>query len=444
MVLASLLAYVAVLAIWSNRQMLDTDNWTQASSEMLAQPTVRRQVSEYLVDQLYANVDVESELRAALPERAQPLAGPAAGALRNFAEQAGREVLARPRAQTAWENANRAAHTLLLKTLNGGGDVVSTTNGTVVLDLKALLGELEARTGVGGRLAAKLPPDAAQLTVLESDQLSTAQSALNVLDALPIVTVVLSLLLFGLALVVAPARRRQSVRGYGFGLIVAGIAAIATGRFAGDEIISALVRTEAGKPAAQDVWTIVTELLDQAASAAIFYGAVMVIGAWLAGPTRLATGVRRTLAPYLREPAIAYGAFAALAAAVVLWWAPTPALRNPVTAILLVILFAAGFEALRRRTAREFPDADRHTFELGARERISGLYRSARDRRSGADTAVVRRAPQLTPGNGNGGSHVEELERLAGLRERGVLDEEEFKTEKARVLGADAPSPSPT
>jgi hypothetical protein len=58
-------------------------------------------------------------------------------------------------------------------------------------------------------------------------------------------------------------------------------------------------------------------------------------------------------APYLREPAIAYGVFAVVAAAVVLWWAPTPAMRNPVTAILLALLLTGGFEGLRRVTARE-------------------------------------------------------------------------------------------
>ena len=92
-------------------------------------------------------------------------------------------------------------------------------------------------------------------------------------------------------------------------------------------------------------------------SPAIGYGAVMVLGAWLAGPTSWAVGVRRALAPYLAQPALAWGAFAALVFVVVVWWSPTPATRNPVLALLLVALLALGFEALRRRTRREFPGA---------------------------------------------------------------------------------------
>ena len=51
-----------------------------------------------------------------------------------------------------------------------------------------------------------------------------------------------------------------------------------------------------------------------------------------------------------------------------LWWQPTPALRQPVTALLLVLLLALGFEGLRRRTASEFSDAD-YTETVGAHGR---------------------------------------------------------------------------
>src|SRR5688572_3307271 len=81
-VLASILAFAAILAVWANRQLLNTDNWTDTSTELLENRVIRDQVALYLVDQLYANVDVSAELEAGLPERLQPLAGPAAGALR--------------------------------------------------------------------------------------------------------------------------------------------------------------------------------------------------------------------------------------------------------------------------------------------------------------------------------------------------------------------------
>src|SRR4051812_34676774 len=81
-VLGTLLAFLAILAIWTGRQALETDQWTETSSKLLQQPVIRTAVAGFLVDELYDNVDVAGELKAALPAQAQALAGPAAGALR--------------------------------------------------------------------------------------------------------------------------------------------------------------------------------------------------------------------------------------------------------------------------------------------------------------------------------------------------------------------------
>jgi len=438
-IVASIVAVVAICSVWVNRQLLDTENWTAKSSRLLERPVIRDRVGDFLIDQLYANVDVAGEIRSALPPRAQALAGPAAGALRDLGERAAREVLSRPRAQAAWEDANREAHQLLLKVLDGGGPTVSTEGGAVVLDLKELLAQTQARVGLGGRLSGALPADAAEITILRSDQLSSAQDAFRILRPLPIVLVSLSLLLFAGALVAAPGWRREAVRGYGIGLMAAGALALAAIALTGDSVIGSIARTEAAEPAVRETWTIATTLLDEIAVSTIGYGALMLLGALLAGPTAPATAIRRFLAPYLREPALAYGALALLLAAGILWWSPTPATRNPVTAILLAILIALGFEGLRRRTAREFPDADRHEAERHGRERIRRAADSMRRRASG--DAVVTQAP-----SGNGASEpprahderLDQLEQLGRLHAAGTVDADEFRREKARILSGAA------
>jgi hypothetical protein len=356
-VLASLLAFLALHAIWLDRQLLDTDNWTASSSELLEQPAVRNQAAAFLADELYARVDVEAEIRSALPPRAQVLAAPAANLLRDRVEVRAQKMLQRPAVQTLWEDANRAAHVMLMRVLDGGGTAVSTEGGTVVLDLKALLEQLQEQAGIGGRAAAALPEGAGQITVLQSDELDTAQDAAKILDGLPILLVGLSLVLFAAALLAAPAYRRGAVRGYGVGLLAAGAGAIAAMAWAGDYVVGSLSDTAATEPVVRAVWDVYDSLLVQAATAAIIYGAVLVAGAWLAGPTAWAVGLRRAAAPYLAQPSLAYGVFAAVVFIVVVWWSPTPAMRNPVTAILLAGLLALGFEALRRKTRSEFPGA---------------------------------------------------------------------------------------
>src|SRR5918996_6139016 len=81
---ASLIGFLSVFAVWANRQLLETDTWVDTSTQLLEDEDVRDQVAFFMVDSLYANVDVQAELEQALSPRLQPLAGPAAAGLREL------------------------------------------------------------------------------------------------------------------------------------------------------------------------------------------------------------------------------------------------------------------------------------------------------------------------------------------------------------------------
>ena len=53
-----MLTVVAILSIWANRQVLNADNWSTTSTQLLQDPAVRATAANYIVDQIYANVDV--------------------------------------------------------------------------------------------------------------------------------------------------------------------------------------------------------------------------------------------------------------------------------------------------------------------------------------------------------------------------------------------------
>jgi hypothetical protein len=92
-----------------------------------------------------------------------------------------------------------------------------------------------------------------------------------------------------------------------------------------------------------------------------------VFGAWLAGPTRAATALRRELSPYVRDHrGTAYEIAGALYLALIAW-APIDAFRKAIGILLFAVLFALGTEVLRRQIVRASPDARRG--ELGERLR---------------------------------------------------------------------------
>jgi hypothetical protein len=415
--LGTLLAVFAIFAIWANRQFLNTDNYASSSSQLLEDKHIRTAVAGFMVDQLYANVNVQAQLQQAFPPRLKPLAAPAAGGLRNLLEQRANVLLQRPRVQAAWENANRQMHRVALKVINGGGTGVSTNNGVVTLDVGGLIQQLEQQTGIGGRVAGKIPPGKAQIVIFRSNQLSAIQDIVSAMRPLAILLTVLMLAFYAAAIAVAGGWRRRMVRAAGWGLITAGALVLIGRHFGGQAVVSSLSKTDASQDAVSAVWRIETSLLAEAATATILYGVAAVLGAWLAGPTRAGVASRRALAPYLRDPAYAYGGLAVIVL-LLLIWGPTPGLRHFATAVILIGLLALGVEVLRRQTAKEFPDAVRRPLGDVVRDRY----------------AQLRGGPASGQPAGKGA--VDQLERLADLRDRGVLTQQEFDAEKRDILAA--------
>src|SRR5436309_10141111 len=158
-VVASILMLLSSLTIWVKRQALDTDAWTNASGQMLANDEIRQQLSIYLVDTLFSSADATAKIQQALPANRAALAPVIAGALQNVAVQAADRILETPQAQALWEEANRRAHQNLIAVLEGK-DVrrFQTENGEVVLVLGPLVQRLRTRFGI------QASPDAGQMT----------------------------------------------------------------------------------------------------------------------------------------------------------------------------------------------------------------------------------------------------------------------------------------
>jgi hypothetical protein len=285
--------------------------------------------------------------------------------------------------QDSWEAANRAAHQQLIAILNGGGKTVSTQNGEVVLNLHSLVEGLATNLGLSrpnpsagqqargvaqDKLGVTLPASSGRIVIMRAKQLKTAQDVAKLIRHVSIIFTVVCLLLFAAAVAVAGGWRRLALRSTGWCFVGLGIAVLLVRRVAGNQIVNGLVNAESIKPAAHDAWNIGTALLRAIAIAFVIYGLVLVVAAWLAGPTASAVALRRALTPTFRDHPVRTYAVAGLVYLLVLLWGPTPALRSLVPILIIAVLLALGIEVLRRQAAREFPEAQAGDAVLHMRE----------------------------------------------------------------------------
>jgi len=348
-VIGILLLVVSVLANYVKRTALDEGNFRGTARALIADDKIRDQVASTLVEQLYANTDVAATLRQRLPDNLRPLAVPIAGLVQNATEGAAKQLLARPRVQNLFVDASSLAQRQFVALLNDDKNVLRTTNGAVVLDLRPILERLGQRFSVADRI----PPDAGQITLLQSDQLKTGQRATRALRFVANWIWALALAAWIGAVLLVPGRRRLEVRAIAIGILSAGFLRLPSRSCAGRYAVNNLAVSDTVRPSANDAYAIITRLLKGAGWTGVILGVVALVGVWLTGAGRYAVTARQHLAPHLRGAGIY--AVTIVGYLLLLWWRPTPQFGYWVNIIIFFVLLMVGTEVLRRQLAREHP-----------------------------------------------------------------------------------------
>ena len=354
--LALVVAVLALIAGYVRYQALDTPTVRDTAEEMIADPQIREQIAATLVDELYANVDVEARLEAQLPEQQKALAGVIAGALRGLADNLAVKLLERPRVQSVWVESVERAHTRLVQVLDDDVSGVSTEGGYVVLDLQPLVLQIGEEVAILGRVGASLPEDTGRIRIMKADDLETAQELTQLFKQVAAVIVFVPFVLLAIAIWLARGRRRAVLRTAALGLIGVGLLVLIVRNVGGSYVVDNLVETDSVRPAAQNSWDIFTSLLADGAWTVIGLGVVTLLGVWLSGPSKSAVAVRRDLAPFAVRPDIAFGTVAVLYLLVLLW-GPTAQTHRWPFVLTVAVLLALGVEVLRRQILREHPEA---------------------------------------------------------------------------------------
>jgi hypothetical protein len=352
------------LGLWAKRQALDTDNWVETSDQLLENEQIRTALAVYVVDRLYDSEAVQQRLEEALPPRLDGLAGPAAAGLKEIAQRNAPRVLGTAAALKAWETANRTAHSELLNIVDNG-----VLGRDVSLNLKSLVEEVASGTGLPASAADRLPPSVANLQIATPDELENVRDLLHLFETIIWVLLALAVLCF-VGAVALSADRRRTVLNLGGCLMFAGIAIIAFRTLAGRYVVDSLAEAPNAHEIADDAWSIATRLMVDIAQGTLLFGFFVVLGAWLIGPGRRATAVRRFSAYTLREQAAATRVVLGALILLLVVWGPVPWTQGFWTIVVFTVIAFLWLERIRYRTVKEFPDEPAPTWS-GLRPRFT-------------------------------------------------------------------------
>ncbi len=351
--LATLTTLAASLTIWTKRQLLDTNEWTKSSSQLLADRNVRDVVSQKIVDLINQRADLRKQLNRALPSRAKGISPIAAVALESASVRTVNSFLATAQAQALWRQTNRSAHSALVTVLEGKSTgPLETSKGGVVLDLGPLVASVAKQLGVAGRL--RTNPVNGKILLVRSNELANAQHAVRAIRILSVWLTLLALALFALAIFLARGRRRGVLEASGVSVILVGFVLLIVRRMVGDAVVNTYVSTESYRPAIRSAWLIETRLLANIAIALIAYGAAVIVAGFLGGPSRLARAIRRMLVPVFRQSRAVFHTAVLFLFLAILAWGPTTGTQRLFGLTILAALTAIGIELWRRQALREY------------------------------------------------------------------------------------------
>ena len=291
--LGLVVALAANLTVWTKDTLLDTNEWVATVKPLPADDRVSAALADLIVDELtVATEDLQAQARAALPPEAQFLTEPILAGLQRVLREEAMKLIQSEQFTEIWVRVNRLAQEQLVAILRGeNNQFLQTSGGEVRLDFSdAVLAVREQLGADGQQLIADVPEDAGVIVIASSEQLSKAQDAVSLLDALGVVLPLLATAMLLGSIAVAVGRRRFLLAA-GVGLaIVAAITLIALDVLRGE--LLGLINDEVVRSAGEAAFEITTDGLRSQTIGLLILGLLLAVAAWVAGPNRYAVLIR--------------------------------------------------------------------------------------------------------------------------------------------------------
>jgi hypothetical protein len=384
-VVGCVLAPLSVVAVWTRNQVTNTDRYVATVSPLASDPAIQQAIADQITAQVFTYIDVQGltsqavqaltargGLRPQVAAQLQALAVPIANGVQSFTRTQVGKVVQSPAFADAWVQANRVAHTELVKALTGeGGGSVTVENDTVSVNLAAFIATVKARLVASGfTLAERIPTVNASFVLFQSKDITRVRAGFNLLNTLGVWLPVLVIVLLVLGVYVARDHRRALV-GAAVGVAIS-MVVLALGLAVFRSIyLDAVPASVLPHDAAAVLYDTIVRFLRLGLRTILVLSLVVAAGAFLTGQSVTAVRTRQGLAGaigwlqgragfstgpvgawvYANKRALRVAAVALAALALVFWGRPTGKVVLGLTLALLLIL--AIIEFLGRAPGRQ-------------------------------------------------------------------------------------------
>jgi hypothetical protein len=216
-VLAVVLVPVSVVTVWAVNTVTNTDHYVATLAPLARERVVTDYIAVDATDRLFEKVQVQQKITGALPKRADFLAAPLTGTLKNFVQRQLTELLNSTWFHNLWDTLNRRSHTAVVNILTGKTVPGQRANRVLVNLTPVLTKVIDQLDHRGVTLFDPLRAQLAHaqtvtLQLASSSQISKARNFFRVASDLGWAAPLLAVIAIVLALVVAVDRRKTLLR----------------------------------------------------------------------------------------------------------------------------------------------------------------------------------------------------------------------------------------
>ena len=305
LVLGCLVLLVANVAVFARTFVFDTDTFADALAPEQPDEDVIAGVADRLSDQIVTSTAVQDRIQELTPRDNALVAAAVTDAVEEIIDDTVSTVMQSGRFRDLWRDAVVRAHDRFVALVEGDD------RPPVQLDLRATVERVDQSLEDRGidLIDEATVEEVGDVVTLRRAQIDEVRGTVDLARRLAIALPIVALVLIAAAVALAPDRRRMLARA-GVGIVVAMVVTAVALRIARTALTDR-VEVDIRREAVDSLWGRVFETLFQQTAALMALGLVIALGAWLAGPARLAVRWRgrvralragETTAPAEAEP----------------------------------------------------------------------------------------------------------------------------------------------